>query len=64
MRYKKISSLPILVVALLITGTTTTFSLSTTNSEKTSVYLASTVSTITRKVSDIQSSKGLVYNEN
>ncbi|MFR3372269.1 MAG: hypothetical protein ACLTRP_17860, partial [Clostridioides difficile] len=64
MRYKKISSLPILVVALLITGTTTTFSLSTTNSEKTNVYLANTVSTVTKKVSDIQSSKGLVYNEN
>ncbi|MCG6523196.1 hypothetical protein K6U39_23145, partial [Vibrio parahaemolyticus] len=63
MRYKKISSLPILVVALLITGTTTTFSLSTTNSEKTNVYLANTVSTVTKKVSDIQSSKGLVYNE-
>lgn len=64
MKYKKTSSLPLLVVVLLVTGTTTTFSLDTTNSERTSVYLANTESTTTHKVLDTSNSKGIVYNEN
>ncbi|MGO1043870.1 DUF5780 domain-containing protein [Clostridioides difficile] len=64
MEYKKISSLPILVIALLVTGTTTVFSLNTTNSEQTSVYLTNSESTSTQKVLDISNSKGIANNKN
>ncbi|MCC0668798.1 MULTISPECIES: DUF5780 domain-containing protein [unclassified Clostridioides] len=64
MGYKKISSLPILVIALLVTGTTTAFSLNTTNSEKSSVYLANAKNTTTQKVLDTSNSKGIANNKN
>lgn len=64
MKYRKIFSLPILVVALLIIGTTTTFSLNTTNSEGINSYSENTQSTTTHKVSYTSNSKGLVYNKN
>lgn len=64
MKYKKISSLPILVVALLVTGTTTIFSLNASNPEKTNSYLTNTESTTMHKVSDTSNNKGFVYNKN
>ncbi|MDB0439701.1 DUF5780 domain-containing protein [Clostridioides difficile] len=64
MGYKKISSLLILVFALLISGTTTAFSLNTNNSEKASVYLANANNSTTQKLLDTSSSKDIANNKN